>query len=47
MVIALLFSNHTTVHQQRQLLDQIRKRNLEDIAFPSPLKELIHRCLGA
>lgn len=46
MVILLLFSSFTTVHQQRDLIDSIRLRKLDGISMPGHLKEVLQRCLG-
>ena len=46
MVIALLFSVFTTAHHERDLLDKMRKRNLDGIILPLALKALLLRCLG-
>ena len=46
MVIALLFSVFTTAHHERDLLDKMRKRNLDGIILPPALKALLLRCLG-
>jgi serine/threonine protein kinase len=47
MVIVLLFCSFTTVHHQRDLLEAIRLRKLEDIHMPERLKNMMYRCLGS
>jgi serine/threonine protein kinase len=47
IVIALLFNTYTTAHQQRDLLEKIRNRNLDNMAIPEALKSLLSRSLGA
>lgn len=46
IVVVLLFNIYTTSHQQRDLLDKIRKRNLEEMNIPGPLKSLLFKSLG-
>jgi len=47
MVIVLLFCSFTTVHHQRDLIEAIRLRKLEDIHMPLRLKNMMYRCLGS
>jgi hypothetical protein len=47
IVIVLLFNTYTTAHQQRDLLERIRNRNLENMTIPEGLKALLNRSLGA
>lgn len=46
MVVVLLFCTFTTVHEQRELIELIRLRKLENIHMPLKLKEMMFRCLG-
>lgn len=46
VVLVLLFHSYTTAHEQRELLEKVRKRNLEEMAIPQTFKTLLFRCLG-
>ena len=46
VVLVLLFNSYTTAHQQREILQRIRKRNLEEMMIPQALKLLVFKCLG-
>lgn len=46
IVIVLLFHSYTTAHQQRDLLEKVRKRNLDEMKIAQPLKGLLFKCLG-
>lgn len=46
MVVVLLFCTFTTVHEQRELIELIRLRKLENIHMPLKLKEMMFLCLG-
>jgi serine/threonine protein kinase len=46
VVLVLLFHSYTTAHEQRELLEKVRKRNLDDMDITQPLKSLLFRCLG-
>jgi serine/threonine protein kinase len=47
VVIVLLFHSYSTAHEQRELLEKVRKRALDEMAIPQPLKTLLFRCLGS
>lgn len=46
MVIVLLFCSFTTAHQQREVIEMIRMRQLDSVPMPSNLKNLMYRSLG-
>ena len=46
IVIVLLFCSFSTVHQQRDLLDMIRQRDLGSVEMPGKLKSVLYGCLG-
>ena len=46
MVIAILFSNYITVHEERELLANIRNKKLDGLSLPLKLKQVLLKCLG-
>lgn len=46
MVIVLLFCSFTTAHQQREVIEMIRMRQLDSVPMPTNLKNLMYRSLG-
>lgn len=46
IIIVLLFSCFNTAHEQRTLLENIRRLKIEEIDMPSRLKVMVKECLG-